>query len=567
MFSASLVTAMIHGFWLESWSGLGSPEDPLRGTLAADLARGIASLQRKSEVHLPIVARAKGPSIDAARELENIDTGEVHDDPFTYLWGRVPLDQLVGSLEREGGPLEDRAVSLEYGDRQLFDLASTFLTAAAPVGFDADAVCQKLVPLTVDPASSSVTIGFVDRGVESPGMSAETFGGNLHQVNGRDVTMSPHAKAVLAVMLETCVRLGIMQHVHFACALARPAPRLLRTGLGCLEQDNAAEILTAAKGLSRYLSGKGPASLNLSMGTHIGPHDGQSPLESFVSGFTNSYGPTFMHVAGGNHGEAGYHAEIPLQARDPDALILNTGPQGSSELLVEFWWEDLDPAGFVDVDVEVFDQAGVPRFTTKMHLHAPSGNLAGTFALAPPRHAHDARQSLTAIRCLNDMSCIAFGISGQPATLANLRIRFDLVSSTDRILHAWVVGSTDPDTNFVTATREETLMVPATARDVVAVAGVEGPHRLWLPSSRGPAASYRAGIPGERTPHVAHAANAGTEWGSSFASARTCAETAARLLDPGVRARCTDRDALVRELLRVAALGQWSPRVGYGSVL
>jgi len=136
-----------------------------------------------------------------------------------------------------------------------------------------------------------------------------------------------------------------------------------------------------------------------------------------------------------------------------------------------------------------------------------------------------------------------------------------------RICHGWVVGCTDPHTMFVGSTRDETLVVPATAAAVVAVAGMETKGRFWPQPSRGPAASYRAGVLGHQTPHVAHGAAAGADRGSSFASARVCAETASRLLNSTVRGQCTDRDALVAALLKVPALGTWSRRTGYGSVL
>jgi hypothetical protein len=556
MFSPTLLTAIIHGLWRESWSSLG-PQGEIGFTQLVDqLQSGLARLDGMPGTHLPVVVRATGPAMYGIHELGDIDAGEVAGDPSAYFWGRVRLDRLVDAFSRDEQRLDVRGA-------QYFDLGTQFRSSSG-AQFDADAICTSLIPQTnASPSPSGVTIAFVDRGVEAPGQFAETFGGNLHQVFAPDVTMSVHAKTVLAVILDQCQQLGILSDVHVACALAKPAPGLLRTGLTCLEQDNAPEILAAVKALSLYVSG--PASINLSMGTHVGPHDGQTPLESFVAGFTSPTSLTFMHVAAGNDGQAGYHATVDLQPGVGDDLVLHTGPSGAEELLVELWWDEGSaPAGRFDIEIEVVDAKGVALFSRNVALSTPGR----VYALSAPRGPHDRRQSLVASQCLGGMSCAGFGLSApNPADLADLELRFTLICSTDLIVHAWVVGSTDSRTAFVGSTRDETLVVPATARDVVAVAGMETKGRVWPHSSRGPSASYRGGLAGDQAPHVAHGARAGSDCGSSFASARTAAETAARLLDPVVRARCTGRDALVTELLKISALGIWSRRTGYGSVL
>lgn len=555
MFSPSLLTAMIHSFWREKWSSFRPPLEPGLSYLVDEIKSAKADLDRSPESHLPVVIRTTSPRPDVF-ELGQLEAAEFDGDSAKYFWGRLRLDRLVEPFARD-------EQSSDASSQQYLDLGTAFRSAStAP--FDADAICAALVPQTnASPTPSGVTIGFVDRGTEAPGQLAETFGGHLHQIFARDVIMSTHAKTVLAVILDQCQQLGILPDVHVACALAKPAPQLLRTGLTCLEQDNAPEILTAVQALSRYTSGS--ASLNLSMGTHVGPHDGQTPLEGFIAGIVSPASTTFLHVAAGNDGQAGYHISATLQAGTDDDIVLHTGSAGSEELLVELWWDEgAATSGRLDLEVEVLDAKGVSVFTRPISLATPGR----VYALSPPRGPHDRRQSLVASRCLGNMSCAAFGISApNPADLANLEVRFTLSSTTDLVVHAWVVGCTDSKTMFVGATRDETLVVPATAKDVVAVAAMETKGRIWLHSSRGPGANYSTTPGSSRTPHVAHGARAGSDCGSSFASARTCAETAGRLLNPSVRARCNSRDALIAELLKVRTLGAWSHRTGYGSVL
>jgi hypothetical protein len=63
-----------------------------------------------------------------------------------------------------------------------------------------------------------------------------------------------------------------------------PTPDKIRASLGCFEQHCAPERLTAAQAIDTLLNADQlPAVVNMSLGTHVGPHNGQSPLEHYIS--------------------------------------------------------------------------------------------------------------------------------------------------------------------------------------------------------------------------------------------------------------------------------------------
>jgi hypothetical protein len=74
-------------------------------------------------------------------------------------------------------------------------------------------------------------------------------------------------------------------------------------------------------------------------GSHVGPHNGDSPLEEFLARVGPAGVDTFFHVSAGNDGLTGVAAHRELAANIPEFLKVRTGPNDAlptcKELLVE----------------------------------------------------------------------------------------------------------------------------------------------------------------------------------------------------------------------------------------
>jgi hypothetical protein len=390
------------------------------------------------------------------------------------------------------------------------------------------------------------------------------------------VDLSSHAEQVLDVVLDrlSAIPKGVapaptnmLPSTAVSMALViNPNPDLVQGSLDCFHQHCAPEMLDAVKAIDNLLDGdKLTAVVNMSLGTHVGPHNGESPLEQYISGTLFKPKDRFLFASAGNEGSRGISARLDLVQDEADYMELAVN-EHCTELLVEFWWDDAIPA-----DLEIRADVSAGRSSLSTIVIKPG--LAGTVLAPAPMGTVKSFKCMTLLQSKSSgtMSCIAFAITRPtPAPgmqLTALQISFDLTArSADPAVHAWVVICEDHQkTAFVQAGPEGTVSVPASAPDVVSVAAYDkGLKQMWRKSSRGPASRYSS-LSQTESPamaHLSHSVGMGpTDHGTSFASPRAAADAAHALSVAGRRANCTEVEKLIKETYASVA-SKWDPRHG-----
>ena len=541
--SPSLLSAMLHSFREFNVS-----VEECKGTddVLLELRRIARGHPHKSP-EIPIVARG-----NTIQELF------LHEPPKWvdgYRWGRVPIDRLIEFCLADHGLTELRA--LAPPEEELLDLGTPLEWAANGGSIGG---IQTLADGLASPSGAAVGIGIIDRGERVSGGQPHTFRDQIHHVSTLDQEMHGHAERVLYTVLERLDSHGPLNRCAVLFDLVLPQDSI---GLGCFKHANAVELLDAVdrmrNELDMEMSGD-PWVINLSMGTHCGPHNGMSPLEGALQQFCNVAGEAFVTTSAGNAGGRGRHAYRSVRGGVREFMTLGTGIANSRELLVELWWDE-GQSQDVTVEADLRPLFSLPR---------PVGPSSGqTFAAAMSPNV-PVLATLCHARCHGPMSCVAFALTTPTrASMANLTINLAIESSADVDVHAWIVVSPGDRTAFTAATQDCTLTIPATCDGVLAVGGVDTARQPWLATSRGPTASY-GGSQEVEQPLVGHLARLDwggrPEWGTSFASARACADTARELVayvdgQPAI----LDVQDLASRLLRGNTI-PWHPSVGLGSI-
>lgn len=482
------------------------------------------------------------------------------------LWGRVPLDILIRRY------LVTQATSVE---QEHLDLGTPVWADSGSAG--SSSTCGTLLAQTPIPGSAVVGAAIVDLGEVPPAGASGTprdFGGKLRHViypPGTSVDLSAHAEQVLEVLLERLKTENMLAKTTVSMSLVvNPTPDTVRAGLNCFTQHCAPEMLTAVKAIDAHLSSdKLPAVVNMSLGTHVGPHDGQSPLEKYISGTLFRPSERFLFAAAGNEGSRGISARLDLKTNQADYMELAVNGQ-CAELLVEFWWDDSIPA-----DVEITALIEGSGFSPSRVAIQPG--LAGAALVPAPMGHRPPMNFLTLLHAKSSgtMSCIAFAATRPPPAsgkaLPELRISFDLMAkSADVMVQAWVViCEKQRQTAFVQGSKEATVAAPASDPKVVSVAGFDQARgQMWRHSSRGPASQYSKATQ-TKSPAMAHLAHyrgsRGASHGTSYASPRAAADATKPLADPKKRTACTDVKKLIQETYpSVAPVAPvWDPRFGF----
>ena len=555
MFSPSLISMMLHStrfgpssdFWrahYEKWDQFALE--------FGQLIQRIGTPKRWPEV--PVVA-STDRSAGYLKEwfADYFQTGEVPGSPGSFFWGRIPVNQLVRY----------------FSQRWSVEATSEYLDLGAPLTEEAGGQivhqeCAKFMA-KVGTATQKVGVAFIDRGISQVGASPDTFGGKLDHVVTADVLMGDHSLKVLHVLLERLNHKGVLPYTAIACGLVTP-PRS-PIGLRCFQHANSVEMLKVAKAVNTHLSSWAPhpAVVTMSLGTHVGPHDGGSPLEDYLGRMITSGNQRFGFVAAGNDGRKGIYAKCSLSANIRDYLTIKTGPNGCKELLVELWWRE-DPGASVTADVDIVDPMGravVPSTGLRISSSTATKNLGPAKPTSLPIPVF---QSLIDSRCAGNMSCIAFALStGTERELASLTITIGLECPTDVAVNGWIVVSDDKGTAFVGGGTGGTLCVPGTSPELVCVAGVDRWGNPWPDSSRGPPCDYGGQAP--EVPQLAHYAEdmLTGDWGTSYASPRACAD-AAEILANVSSSRCDTVDKLLDELIPNPPRTWKNSRVGFGAI-
>jgi hypothetical protein len=477
-------------------------------------------------------------------------------NPAQFFWGRIPVNRLVEYFTEMNG---------SAAEKQFIDLGTTLRGDGSGSAFDT--TCSNLMAQTGKSATPSVGVAVVDRGQPTTGQP-ENYQGKLRHTASQNLTLSPHAEKVLSVLLERLQHHGILGDTRVSCALV--ADPVAPVGRVCFRHANAVEMLTALKALRALLArDKLPLAMNISLGTHCGPHNGDSPLEECVARVGDPKQQRFFHVAAGNDGLSGVAAVKTIHANEREFFQSSLEQGQCSDFLVEFWWHDPKLAS-VKMDVTARNPGNGQPLTD---LSIDSTNVGRVLKKMPGAGFGPVIcKSLFRAQCRNQMSCIAFALSTSKSTyLPALDIQFAVESSVEIVMHAWIVVSDGTRSMFIEGDSSATIMVPASAPGVLSVAGVDEKGQPWAYSSRGPAVIYQSN---PRVPHsapmMAHLASLGAlgEYGTSYASPRACGDTASIIKDPQRLTRCgTIRDLLFESYgLGGTSPPSWSPRTGFKAV-
>jgi hypothetical protein len=561
MLSPSLVAMILHSVW----PALGTQRPPQDFADVADFVRDIQRQIATYEVSpyptVPVVGRTRAPQrLDAFRAYATFT--EQGFGGAIAVFGRVPVDVLVRHFAQH------YAVA---SDDEFLDLGTPLqLQQSRPAaGSAAEANCAGLLAKALQSTKTkTVRIGLVDQGVDAPNQSPNDFSGALQHLETQDIAMSEHAMQVLSVLLDRLDFLHILDEVEFYCALVREPKNMV--GRHCFDHASAAELQHAFYRLQPVaLSGQTPFVTSVSMGTHVGPHNGNSPLEDFLRASAQVSRDRFLVAAAGNHGRKGIAAQRELVGGVREYMRVHTGPDGCGELLIEFWWRE-PVQSTVTLSVDVTLRNGSPLFRAiGIDPHTACSLTSAAY------QSTVLCESLYQSRCHLDMSCIAFAMSSSnPADLKDLTIDFSMEAQADVVINAWVVVSEDPATAFVTGGAQGSLTVPATEPWALSIAGVERNGQPWADSSRGPSARYDS--PGSALtqiggPYMAHlvALGAGGLRGTSYATPRAAADIAALAIDPRRPGGLHTAEDVAKAVLRTSGgllSPFWSPRTGFGAI-
>ena len=315
--------------------------------------------------------------------------------PRNFVFGRIPVGLLVEYFADNYG----RSSSDEF-----LDLGTPLADSAAVVGAAGSlGLCSTLIANTG--MAPTVNVAFVDTGISLPGGTANNFGGRLSHASSAGIDLSPHAIDVLAVLLERLDHHGALGDAQMHCALV--APPLAPIGLACFQHANSVELLNAVTALDTHIGAAAlPTCVNMSLGTHVGPHDGTSPLEDFVRTKFDVASQRYMHVAAGNDGVVGLSAVRTLCGALDEFLRLTVGPTGCTEILVELWW-DAAAGTSLDVTVELSQMgAGITIAPLRINSGAAGTTMGPSGVTGGPTC-----QALFHAACHGNRSCIAFSIS------------------------------------------------------------------------------------------------------------------------------------------------------------
>lgn len=583
MFSASLLSMMIHSVppFVDGESSRPLPEgfdvpDIYSRELGWMETRDLANIFKQILdffgtgflwAHIPVVVHGEW---DDLRKLQAIvmKSEGYSEGAGGFIWGRFRLDHLMWHFVAGGSSTSIEREYLDLGTPvRAISTAGGILSGPSPT-------CNHLLARTPDCANATVSAAIVDLGQAATNASwPEDFGHKLRHVPySAPVDLSPHAESVLEVLLDrldnTRAPAGgpsMLDITTVSMALVlNPTANQVRASKGCFDQHCAPEMLTAIQNMVTLLdTDKLPAVVNLSLGTHVGPHNGDSPLERYVSKTVFRPCERFLFAAAGNEGGKGISSRLELERGKADFMTLRVDA-ACTDLLVEFWWDD---GAAPDVRIGAVTE-GSGFSTSRVSI---GGGIAGVTKLLAPAYSGQrppvAFLSLLESRAHGNMGCIAFAMT-RPAPGVALKISFDVEAvRQDAVVHAWIViGDPAMETHFTQGGPAGTVTAPASDPTIVSVAGYDKAlNQMWRHSSRGPSSEYipRVGTESPRMAHLVESVGYGTAAeGTSFASPRAAADATRSLADPKVCARCTESDKLIEETYGSAAISRWNPRYG-----
>jgi hypothetical protein len=277
MFSGSLLSLMVHSLPPEAMIAFPRGDKP---PFTVPTSRRLAERLEQARINwtgewpkLPVVGRVDPELVGRAKSMTK---HEISSDP-EFVWGRIPLDDLIKHY---------LATSEDLPDKEYMDLGTPVWAASTTTG--STSKITNLLAQTASPTAATVGAALVDLGkTPAAGMTnvPQDFGGKLRHVtypSGTSIDLSTHAEEVLEVLLDRLSAKKMLTTATVSMALINnPTPDQIRLSKNCFDQHCAPEMLDAVQAINKLLDGDKlsdgtlmPAVVNMSVGTHVGPHNG-----------------------------------------------------------------------------------------------------------------------------------------------------------------------------------------------------------------------------------------------------------------------------------------------------
>lgn len=568
MFSASLVSMMLHTVWSDLQVARVATAHPSMNDVADDIGRFIGmyldSLRPRPSIPITGTTEKVG-NLDGYVTAVELETAS--GTAAFSVFGRVPIDVL-------GTRLKDTC-NVD-ASREYLDVGTPIDPAQFTMPVDLSGCIGEMGVLShSDPALLKVVVALIDVGDSIQGARPDDVNGRVHHVVTKDIQFSGHAARVFETLLRRLRHHRVIDEVEFIGALVPPP----RTPIGrhCFEHANVVELQQTLNALSTHIAGiNKPVVANISLGTHVGPHDGTTPLELFISRSMPLSRQRHFICSAGNDGMNSLSAQCFLEPDIPEYLRVRTPPTGCAELLVEMWWQEAS-TGSVQASVEFTGANGRQRGSAVVLSAATAG---ATMQVTGPGFPGVVCESLYHGHYAGDLHCISLALStNNIATLADMTVDIELLSPHGGLgVSSWIVLPRHPRCEFVgSGLGHSSITMPATMENAVSVVGVEPNGLPWKHNSRGGSAPF---VPQPRISHLAAFGSAGHQ-GTSYAAPRVSSDLVERILrafatpqNGNALAIFLDPDDAIDAILKKNSAGYtgprgatWHHRTGFGSIV
>lgn len=238
-----------------------------------------------------------------------------------------------------------------------------------------------------------------------------------------------------------------------------------------------------------------PAVVNLSLGTHIGAHDGTSLFEECLGGLTRGHaGRALVAAAGNEYSSDPTYTGIHAGAEVKDSTVASNFVI-RSVTRDRIYYIDLWGTAGSNLSVGLVARSGALGAATResSDMAGPAETVSGSFINGQVKYMINATETASA---LNGKQHVGIRIVLDQALTNPENYSFDLVVSGTGVFDAWlfpdkpsrsvqftsVSGSGNGDWEYVPGDRTKSIAIPATARDVIAVAGYTTRNR-WTASA------------------------------------------------------------------------------------
>lgn len=358
MFSPSLLSMMYHSLdddplWAEGGQSFEGTDHAARVMMSMVEQHG----PRSDWPEVPVSAWSDDAS--AAREVLQgkitIDrpSGEGAHADRQYFWGRVPVNSLVALLSQQAGEYA------KTSEREYIDLG-TPIDSFSPTRSAAEQLCDRFVPSAG--AAQQVTVALVDLRDDT---APRQYANWIRHTDPDDLKFDGHALTVLAALAQRLAHNGALGKTSLAVATAEKPSRAI--GRTCFRHLNVVDVQSAlARMRSLTQPDSNPVVISTSLGTHVGPHNGLSPLEDYVSRLVRFHPKHPRHVvaAVGNYGLSNVCAWGGVKRGIAHPISLRVAPGAHHEILVEFWWNE-SGGGSPIMEVDALDLNGTSILNSK----------------------------------------------------------------------------------------------------------------------------------------------------------------------------------------------------------